>query len=263
MWCVFRRREAWEPADDDAQRKVVICPFARQKGALFRTIKVQPTAKVLGDIASTDDAGAVPLLYRAGGRRRYIHAPVRIARVTMAGLLRGCSVLVVARPAAMRAGLCAMAQRGMSSAADLLGAATLKSGDVVLQNAGDSEAAASVVSAAAAQGVKTVCIVEPTSDFAEVSAKLEGLGALATVTSDYAATWRLGRLLSDLPKPTLGINAADGTNAVDMVKLMGGGGTLVTYGGKLPAQVAYPGSERKPTKWSDYLSEHGVSAKTV
>jgi hypothetical protein len=35
-----------------------------------------------------------------------------------------------------------MAQRGMSSAADLLGAATLKSGDVVLQNAGDSEAAA-------------------------------------------------------------------------------------------------------------------------
>lgn len=142
MWCVFRRREAWEPADDDAQRKVVICPFARQKGALFRTIKVQPTAKVLGDIASTDDAGAVPLLYRAGGRRRYIHAPVRIARVTMAGLLRGCSVLVVARPAAMRAGLCAMAQRGMSSAADLLGAATLKSGDVVLQNAGGSEAAA-------------------------------------------------------------------------------------------------------------------------
>ena len=32
VWCVFRRREAWEPADDDAQRKVVIFPFARQKG---------------------------------------------------------------------------------------------------------------------------------------------------------------------------------------------------------------------------------------
>ena len=161
----------------------------------------------------------------------------------------------------MRHGL--LQARGMASTADLLGAATLKAGDVLLQNDGGSAAAAAVVEAAAAKGVKTVCIVEPTADFAELSEKLKGLGALATVTSDYASTWRLGRLLSDLPKPVLGINAAGGTNASDMVKLLGSGGTLVTYGGKLPANVAYPGSDRKPIKWSDYLKEHGVSEKTL
>ncbi len=184
--------------------------------------------------------------------------------VAMAGLMRS-NVLAAARVPrgsvmAVGGGLL---MRGMASAADLLGAAALKAGDVVLQNDGGSAVAASVVEAAAAKGVKTVCIVEPTPDFAELSAKLKGLGALATVTSDYASTWRLGRLLSDLPKPALGINAAGATNASDMVKLLGGGGTLVTYGGKLPANVEYPGSDRKQTKWSDYLKEHGVSAKTL
>jgi trans-2-enoyl-CoA reductase len=177
----------------------------------------------------------------------------------MAGLIRYSRSRVGA--AAVRTGL--LQVRGMASAADLLGAGTLKAGDVLLQNDGGSAAAEAVVEAAAAKGVKTVCIVEPTADFAELSAKLKGLGALATVTSDYASTWRLERLLSDLPKPVLGINAAGGTNASDMVKLLGSGGTLVTYGGKLPANVAYPGSDRKPMKWSDYLKEHGVSAKTL
>ena len=186
----------------------------------------------------------------------------------MALFLRGSVVLAAARPASMATagavGSCAAAQRrGFASGADLLAAATLKSGDVVLQNAGDSAEAAAVVAEAAKMGVKTVCIVAPTSDFDAVSAKLKAAGALATVTSDYAATWRLGRLISDLPKPALAINSASGTNAADMVKLVGGGGTLVTYGGKLPAQVAYPGAERKPMKWSEYLSKSGVSAKTV
>jgi NADPH:quinone reductase-like Zn-dependent oxidoreductase len=186
----------------------------------------------------------------------------------MALLLRGSSVLSAARPTATATagavGLCAFAQRrGFASAADLLAAAPLKSGDVVLQNAGDSADAAAVVVEAAKMGVKTVCIVGATPDFEAVSAKLKDAGALATVTSDYAATWRLARLLSDLPKPTLAINSATGTNAADMVKLVGGGGTLVTYGGKLPKEVAYPGAERKPMKWAEYLSKSGVSAKTV
>ena len=59
----------------------------------------------------------------------------------MALFLRGSVVLAAARPASMATagavGSCAAAQRrGFASGADLLAAATLKSGDVVLQNAG-------------------------------------------------------------------------------------------------------------------------------
>lgn len=50
-------------------------------------------------------------------------------------------------------------------------------------------------------------------------------------------------------------------DAVSMVKLMGSGGVLVTTGAKLPAQVAYGGSGRKPIKWTEYLSKAGVTTK--
>jgi len=101
--------------------------------------------------------------------------------------------------------------RGLATTApDLLATVALSPGDVVVTNAAESELATALVAAATEAGVKTVCIASPSADFGAVSEKLEGLGALATVTSDYAGTWRLERLLSDLPRPVLGINAADG-----------------------------------------------------
>lgn len=140
---------------------------------------------------------------------------------------------------------------------------SLKKGDVVLQNAADTALAAEVVKAAAAKGIHAVSIAPGTPNFAEVSGNLKGLGGFATVTPEYAATWRLKRLLSDLPAPTLGISAGADAGAVEMVKVLASGGTLATYSGKLPTEVAYGGSARKPVKWSAFLKEHGVSTKAV
>ena len=77
------------------------------------------------------------------------------------------------------------------------------------------------------------------------------------------------RLTGERPAPARPRLASDpiapprSTNAKDMVKLMGSGGTLVTHGGKLPAQVDYAGAGRSAAKWSEYLSERGVSAKSA
>jgi hypothetical protein len=38
------------------------------------------------------------------------------------------------------------------------------------------------------------------------------------------------RLISDLPKPSVGVNCGEGSQATAVVKLLKEGGTLLTYG---------------------------------
>ena len=96
-------------------------------------------------------------------------------------------------------------RRALATQSDaLLGLGSVSKGDVVL-----CAAEADLVSTASAQGLRAVCIAEAGPGFAEASATLKGLGATAVVTSEYAGTWRMKRLLSDLPQPKLGICAGD------------------------------------------------------
>lgn len=96
-------------------------------------------------------------------------------------------------------------RRPLSTQAEgLLGLVPVGKGDVVL-----CAADADLVAAASAQGLRTVCIAEAGPGFAELSSTLKGMGATATVTSEYAGTWRMKRLLSDLPQPKLGICAGN------------------------------------------------------
>jgi hypothetical protein len=71
------------------------------------------------------------------------------------------------------------------------------------------------------------------------------------------------RLISDLPKPSVGINCGEGSQATAVVKLLKQGGTLLTYGTSLPQEVAYPGAERRPLKWNDLLKGKKLNVQSL
>ena len=71
------------------------------------------------------------------------------------------------------------------------------------------------------------------------------------------------RLISDLPKPSVGVNCGEGSQVTAVVKLLEQGGTLLTYGKSLPPEVSYPGAERRPLKWNDLLKGKNLTVQSL
>lgn len=71
------------------------------------------------------------------------------------------------------------------------------------------------------------------------------------------------RLISDLPKPTVGLNCGEGLQATAVAKLLKEGGTLLNCGKSLPQDVTYPGADRRPLKWDDLLKARKLNVKSV
>lgn len=71
------------------------------------------------------------------------------------------------------------------------------------------------------------------------------------------------RLISDLPKPSVGVNCGEGSQATAVVKLLKEGGTLLTYGKSLPKEVTYPGAGRRPLKWDDLLKGKKLNVQSL
>ena len=73
-----------------------------------------------------------------------------------------------------------------------------------------------------------------------VVAKAKNTGAYALVPYSYARSSYMRRLLSDIPPPKLFLNHVHGHHASNFVKLLGDGGTCVTYGNmsSMPVQIS-------------------------
>lgn len=71
------------------------------------------------------------------------------------------------------------------------------------------------------------------------------------------------RLISDLPKPSVGVNRGEGSQATAVVKLLKEGGTLLTLGKSLPQEVSYPGAEKRPLKWNDFLKGKKLNVQSL
>ena len=82
----------------------------------------------------------------------------------------------------------------------------------------------------------------PQQKEAEAIEDLKAIGADIVVSESYLRTPEMRRLISDLPKPGLGLNATGGKAVTDMARLMGVGSTLVTYGGMSRQPVTIPTS---------------------
>jgi trans-2-enoyl-CoA reductase len=118
----------------------------------------------------------------------------------------------------------------------------LKEGDVVIQNGANSMVGLSVIQIANTRKIKTINIIRPRSDSDTLIERMKQLGAYLVVSDEYVRTPEFRKLLTDIPKPKLALNCVGGHTATEMVRLLGNGGTMVTYGGMSLKPVTVPTS---------------------
>eukprot|EP01083_Nonionella_stella_P010107 28917_1 len=116
----------------------------------------------------------------------------------------------------------------------------LKPDDVIIQNCANSAVGQCVIQIAHALGLRTINLIRNRPNFTETVERLKGLGGDIVVTDEYARTAEFRTLTADMPKPKLGLNAAGGPAATEVARLLGKGGTMVTYGGMSRKPVTLP-----------------------
>jgi len=117
--------------------------------------------------------------------------------------------------------------------------ASLQKGDVVILNAGNSAVAQTVMQLAAERGLRTINILRNRANPEDTVERLKCYGAHLVVTDDYLRTPQFRRLISDLPRPKLALDAVGGPSATEMARLLAPRGTLVSYGclSRKPLQI--------------------------
>jgi len=117
----------------------------------------------------------------------------------------------------------------------------LQSGDVLVQNGATSMVGQCVIQLAKLRSVQTINLVRARPDLDEVKARLSALGTEHVFTEEELGKLDKNSLLKGLgSQGKLGFNCVGGSAATAVMKLMGEGGTLVTYGGmaKKPISLA-------------------------
>jgi mitochondrial enoyl-[acyl-carrier protein] reductase / trans-2-enoyl-CoA reductase len=69
---------------------------------------------------------------------------------------------------------------------------------------------------------------------------LTNLGADIVIPGSYLSTYNFKEIVRELPPIKLGLNCVGGDMATDMVRVMGQGSTLVTFGGMSKKPMAVP-----------------------
>jgi len=118
----------------------------------------------------------------------------------------------------------------------------LREGDVVVQNGANSAVGLSVIQIAKERKIKTINIIRHRPNFETKIDLLKSLGADMVVFDDYITKPAFRRLISDLPAPKLALNSIGGESATEMARMLGRGGTLVTFGGMSRKPVTIPTS---------------------
>jgi len=116
----------------------------------------------------------------------------------------------------------------------------LKAGDFIVQNGANSMVGQSVIQLAKLKKVKTINIIRERGEFDKQVERLKELGGDIVVSEDYFKSPQFRRLIKDAPAPKLALNAVGGATATEMVRVLGSGGTLVTYGGMSREPVTVP-----------------------
>lgn len=107
---------------------------------------------------------------------------------------------------------------------------SLSPGDVVVLNNASSAVGTAVVQIANALNLKTISLVhEASADYAPTVERLKLMGGDVVVEESLAASDALDLVLSDMPTPKLGLNGGDADSCALLARLVGKGGTVVTY----------------------------------
>jgi len=106
----------------------------------------------------------------------------------------------------------------------------LSPGDVIIQNCGTGAVGLSVAQIGKAKGLRVISVIRERSNYGPTVERLKAWGNDIVVSSRYVGTFAMRRLLEDLPPPKLALNGAGGPTATELARLLGKGGTMVTYG---------------------------------
>jgi trans-2-enoyl-CoA reductase len=149
-----------------------------------------------------------------------------------------------------------------SIANSILKTLNLRSGEALVQNEGDSDIGKAIIQLAKERGITTINIIADKPGSFQLIEVLKKLGGDIVVTEDYARTWYMKRLVAEV-KPIAGLNFTDDSQATAVGKAVTEGGTLLTYGKKLPSHVVYEGAIRKPVEWSEFLTKKKLKAQLM
>lgn len=111
----------------------------------------------------------------------------------------------------------------------------LQPGDWIVQNAGNSAVGISVIQMAKALGLKTISQVRRE----ELVEPLKALGADHVVLEGSGWAKGVAELTGGAPV-RLALNSIGGESAIDQIKVLGNGGTQVTFGGMVGDKVRFP-----------------------
>ncbi|CAL8999366.1 unnamed protein product [Prunus brigantina] len=117
---------------------------------------------------------------------------------------------------------------------------TLNKGDAIVQNGATSIVGQCIIQLAHHRGIHNINIIRDRTGSDEVKEKLKNLGADEVFTESQLEVKNVKGLLSGIPEPALGFNCVGGNAASLVLKFLGRGGTMVTYGGmsKKPITVS-------------------------
>jgi trans-2-enoyl-CoA reductase len=118
--------------------------------------------------------------------------------------------------------------------------ASLKPGDLVVQNASNSAVGQAVIQLAKHFGISTINIIRDRPNFDEVASYLKTLGADHVLREGTKELRSLSKSLHQRPK--LGLNAVGGASATELARALDDGGILVSYGGMSREPVVIPSS---------------------
>ncbi|KAM9807006.1 enoyl-[acyl-carrier-protein] reductase, mitochondrial [Syngnathus typhle] len=116
----------------------------------------------------------------------------------------------------------------------------LEPGDSVIQNAANSGVGQALIQIAAARGIKTINVLRDRPEFTQLSDRLKALGASHVIKEDSLRRPEMKELFKMCPKPKLALNAVGGKSAIELLRHLRIGGSMVTYGGMSKQPVTVP-----------------------
>ncbi|EZA61544.1 hypothetical protein DMN91_003781 [Ooceraea biroi] len=117
----------------------------------------------------------------------------------------------------------------------------LKSGDTVIQNGGNSAVGQLVIQLCKIWNYKSVSVVRDRPNIQELKDQLMSLGADEVLTEEEVRKTQLFKS-KKLPAPKLALNCICGQSAVEIMRHLGHGGVVVTYGGMSREPLTVPAS---------------------
>ncbi|RKP09376.1 hypothetical protein THASP1DRAFT_28826 [Thamnocephalis sphaerospora] len=120
----------------------------------------------------------------------------------------------------------------------------LQPGDTVVQNGANSAVGQAVIQIARAWGIRTLNVIRDRPNLEELSRQLRDMGADWVIrdTDLRSAETRALFASGNARKPFLALNCVGGKAATDMLRLLGNGGSFVTYGAMSRQPLTLPAS---------------------